>query len=428
MSPNLPRHAKRAGLALAALVAASALGLSSCDMPGPRPASIWTDVPEFALYAELFNASQSRYRVDVSWKGDLADAVRTSSQAPDLVIGRYLKSSGVRDRFQALDYLFGELTVNQAAFYPSLLALGNTGGRQLLLPVSFDLPAIVFSSDSPANAKGRFLLGLSDLEAESAAWNQVKAGSFVRMGFSPRWDPDFLVTAAGALGASFREGRPLAWNEGGLDQAVETLRAWSATTNTSATMEEDFQFKYLYTPAYKYIADKRALFAYMEASAFFLVPEEKRSGLDYRWYAENSLVPVPPTVAYAGIPRASRDKPAAEAFLKWFYRDESQKAMLESARKTRSIEGSFGIAGGFSAVRSVTERIFPLYYSALVGHLPPADGLAVPAVLPADWPRLVNAVVSPWLVETTGRRSGTGPRPGEELAARLAQYTKNAGR
>ena len=77
MSPKLPRHAKRAGLVFAALIAASALGLSSCDAQGPRPASIWTDVPEFALYAELFNASQTRYRVDVSWKGDLAEAVRT---------------------------------------------------------------------------------------------------------------------------------------------------------------------------------------------------------------------------------------------------------------------------------------------------------------------------------------------------------------
>jgi ABC-type glycerol-3-phosphate transport system substrate-binding protein len=413
-------------LALAAALTA-ALALSSCGATGPRPAVIWTDSPELALYAELFNASQSGYRMAVEWKADLAEALKAPGPSPDLVVGRYLKASLSRDRFQALDYLFGELTVNQAAFYPALLAEGNSGGRQLLLPVSFDLPAIVYRQGGVANASGNFLLGLEDLRKESAAFNQSKSGAYTRMGFSPRWDPDFLVATAWALGAAFREGRPLAWNEEGLDRAVSSLRSWSAGTNGSATAEDDFQFKYLYTPPYKYIAEGRALFAYMKASDLFLAPQEKRAGLDYRWYAEAGLIPVSPNVVNAGIPRAARDKSAAETFLKWFYSEDGQKAMLEAARTTRSMEGSFGIAGGFSAVRTVTERVFPQYYASLVGHLPPAEGLSVPGALPADWPRLEASVVSAWLLDATSKPQAQAGRPGAELADRLAQYLKDSG-
>lgn len=421
-----PRSAP--GRRLAVLALSTALALSSCGSGSPRPAVLWTDAPEMALYAELFNASQSGYRLAVEWKGDLAEALKTPGRSPDLVVGRYLKAAGLRDRFQALDYLFGELTVNQAAFYPALLAEGSSAGRQLLLPVSFDLPAMVFAQGGSANTAGKFLLGIEDLRKEAAAFNQAKGGAFTRMGFSPRWNPDFLVAAAWAFGAAFKEGRPLLWNEEGLDHAVASLRSWSAETNGAAAAEEEFQFKYLYTPAYKYIAEGRALFAYMRASELFLVPQEKRAGLDYRWYAEAGAIPVLPNVLNAAIPRAARDKAAAETFLKWFYSEDGQKAMLGAARASRSMEGSFGIAGGFSAVRTVTERVFPQYYGALVGHLPPAEGLSVPGALPSDWPRLEASVVSAWLLSATAVPKAEGARPGDELAARLARYLKESGR
>jgi ABC-type glycerol-3-phosphate transport system substrate-binding protein len=402
-----------------------ALSLAGCSSDGP--ATVWTDTPEIALYAELFNASQKRYRVEVRYKADLAQAIHDAKQAPDLAVGRYLKSSVTRDRFQSLDYLFGELTVNQASFYPSLLAFGNLDGRQILLPVSFDLPALIFAQGGSANSKGKFLLGLDDIAAEAHAYNKANAGSATRMGFSPRWDPDFLVYAMEAQGADFREGKPLAWNEASLDGAVDGLRSWTLSTNGSATEEEDFQFKYLYTPAYKYIADGRALFAYMPASSFFLVPEEKRGALDYRWFSRDGLVPVSSGLVCAAIPRAGRNKPAAEAFLQWFFKDDNQKAMLESARKSRELEGSFGIAGGLSAVRSVTERVFPRYYPALVGHLPPEGALLAPDSLPNNWPELKAKVVVPWLLEFTSKPEGGGPA-GEELRLRLAAYLKNRGR
>ena len=246
------------------------------------------------------------------------------------------------------------------------------------------------------------------------------------MGFSPRWNGDFLVLATSAAGAAFREGKPLSWSEPGLGAGIGAMRAWVEKANASAALEDDFQFKYLFTPAYQYVASGRALFAYVDSADFFVIPEEKRASLDFRWFAAaGGEVPVSDDIVYAAMPRSGKGKQAAEAFLKWLFREDSQRAILERSRRTRALESSFGVAGGFSSIRSVNERAFPLYYPSLVGHMPPADAMRAPNVLPSDWPALKAAVVAPWLVETTARKA-LPSNPGEELAARIEEYRKRA--
>ncbi len=417
------RPAALAAAALALAASAAALSLASCSPAVTDPAELWTDVPELVLAAELFNSAQDRHLVAVQWKAGLAEAFGQAKEPPALVVGRYLKSQGVRDRLRPLDYLFGELDATRDAFYPGLLALGNIEGRQMLLPVSFNLPAIVFARDAAPAGDG-FLLGLADMGPAARAFNKKAKEAHIRMGFSPRWDGDFLALAANAAGAGFKEGKPLAWNERGLAAGIEALRSWVAETNGPSALEDDFQFKYLFTPGYQYLSSGRALYAYVDSSGLFTIPEDRRSAFDYRWFATaEGAVPVADDIAYAAIPRSSRGRKAAEAFLAWFFREDSQDAILESARDSRAIERSFGVVGGFSSIRSVVERVFPLYYPALVGHLPPADALAAPNVLPSDWPELKESVVAPWLSEVTGRDAPC-PNPGEELAARIAEYLK----
>jgi hypothetical protein len=399
--------------------------LVACSIADGGSAELWTDAPELALAAELFNSSQERYIVEVQWKANLADALRQAKTPPSLVVGRYLKGQAVRDRFQALDYLFGELVVNQASFYPDLLALGNIDGRQLLLPVSFNLPAVIFPRTA-VQAGNDFVLGIGDIGPAAAAFNRKEKGAYSRMGFSPRWDGNFLTLAINAAGAGFREGKPLSWSEAGLAASLESMRSWVAATNGSAAAEDDFQFKYLFTPAYQYVSSGRTLFAYMNSADLFVIPEEKRADLDFRWFAAaDGSVPVSDDIVYAAIPRSGKGKPAAEAFLKWFFREDSQKSLLERSRRIRALELSFGVAYGFSSIRSVNEKAYPLYYPSLVGHMPPAEALAAPKVLPSDWPALKAAVVAPWLVEITAR-AGLPTSPGEELAARIAAYRKRA--
>ena len=76
---------------------------------------------------------------------------------------------------------------------------------------------------------------------------------------------------------------------------------------------------------------------------------------------------------------------------------------------------SFGVAGGFSSLRSVNEEIFPSFFPALVGHAPPAAALVAPPVPPQGWPALVSEVLTPWAIDAS---SVAGP---DALAAKLAE-------
>ena len=397
---------------------------ASCSFGESRIVTIWTDVPEVALYAELFNQEQRRWRVEVIWKADLPREIRETKDPPDLAIGARLSVAGIRERFRALDYLFGQLAVDQAAFYGPLLAFGSSDGQQLLLPLSFNLPAILFRKDANVISSKTKTLGLADLVGPAEAFDKVQGSGYSRMGFSPRWNADFVVIAAAAEGAGFREGKPLAWSESGLRQAIRNIGDWGGAKAPTATAADDFQFKYLFTPEYNWIAESRALFAFIDSSKLFLVPEEKSSVLDYRWYAEGESIPVLSDLVLVGIPKSRQPVRGAEAFIGWLFNPSKQQAILEAARRTRALEGSFGIAGGFSTLRSVTEQVFPLYWANLAGHIPPASMIRMPETLPLDWPAIETEVLAPWLKDTIGK-ANSQTNPGGELAAKLAEWLKN---
>lgn len=403
-------------------LAGAVLALSSCSLFNEAEAELRTDVPELALYVDAFNASQDRHRVHLTYDANLAAGLSVPGPKPALVIGRYLKSSSARGYFQSLDYLFSELVVNQSAFYAELMDLGNVEGRQLLLPVSFNLPLVIFDKKLDGELSNSFTLDFAELEAQAARRNRETKGSWTAMGFGPRWSPEFLYAAVRLKGAGFREGDPLSWDAGALARGIQFIRGWTERANGSALREDEFQFKYLYLPPAKSVEEGRIAFAAMDSAEFFVIPEERRAALSFRWLAGDGSLPISDGIVYAGICRRSSGKQAAEAFLKWFYSEETQKAILDDARRFRSSELSFGIAGGFSAVRQVNEKLFPLYYPSLLGRLPPAKALAAPGLLPSNWPAMKSEVIMPFLSEATG------PDPAgasvDTLASRLQAWLK----
>ncbi len=397
--------------------------LNSCGLFGPTVAELRSDTPEFALYAAKFNSSQNRYKIQVVFSKDLAKELGKDSAAPALVIGRYLKSSDIRTRFQSLDYLFSELVINQNAFYSALLDLGNVEGRQILLPVSFNLPLMAFDKNDEENRSDSFLLSFSELESSATQFNELKRGAYVAMGFGPRWSPRFLYDVARLYGTDFREADPLKWSKPGLDASIAYIQEWIRRANGSPEKEYDFSFKYLYTPGYKSVQEGRIKYAAMESSSFFTIAEENRASLAFRWLGKDKKIPVEDDVVYAGICRGGKGKSAAEAFLKWFYSEATQKMLLENSRQFRMMERSFGVAGGFSAIKSVNEKLFPLFYPTLLGKLPPAEYLVPSGILPANWVSLKKDVILPFLL------TATGPNPPVdlygELDLRIKEWMKN---
>jgi hypothetical protein len=137
----------------------------------------------------------------------------------------------------------------------------------------------------------------------------------------------------------------------------------------------------------------------MDSSRFFTLPQERRAALGFRWIAEKEIIPLDEKTIYLGIHKKARARKAALAFAKWFFQTDTQRLLLESGKNKRLNETSFGISGGFSAMRTVTEQIFPQFYPSLLGHMPPESFLSPPNILPRNWTVIKERVILPYLRE-----------------------------
>lgn len=415
------RAIQAASFALAAAI------LCACTGSHSDIASIWTDTPELALAVELFNGSQKKFLAEIRWKEDLASALEAAGRPPMIAAGRWLKGSPARSRFRPLDYLFDRGRIDRSSFYKDILALGVSEGRQILIPLSFNLPAIVFAKGT-ASITDEFTLSLDDIASASTTFSggKTEKGGFIgKMSFSPRWNTDFLVLAVDVYGAGFRTVKGnLAWDAEGLGRAIDAVRGWIAQVDGSAAAADDYQFKYLYTPSYQYLKEGRAQFAYMKSSDFFLIPEDKRSSLDYRWFSNKGRVPVSEEIVYIAMSREGRGREAAEAFITWLFSETAQDAILQLSKRTRTMESHFGLAGGFSTLRSVNEQRLVKFHPSLIGHLPPTSAFSTPPALPADWAELKSELLGPWLLEVTASREPRAEDAGAELASRLSEYRR----
>ncbi len=413
---------RAAVIAIAAVLACAST--ASCSRESAVAAVLWTDEPSMALYAEAFNAENGRFRVETVYKARLARDFVAAKAKPALIAGRGLRGSTVRPHLRSLDHLFSELRLNARDFYADLLTEGRIDGRQLLIPVSFNLPAVAFNEDAAAGFESGFFMDLNTVRTEGRAYNGPKGGSYSRMGFSPRLDPDFLFLYAGLEGAGFQQGKPLSFDSRRLAEAVRGIREWVAEANGSAAAEDEFSFRYIYDPSYRAAAAGRLLFAYVESDAFFGLPEQKRSGLDFRWIIHDGKVPAASAPVYLGISRKGRGRRAAEAFAAWFFDPDVQRRLLDDARELRLTETGFGVAGGFSSLREVNEKAYPALYPDLVGHMPPDGPFLVPDALPENWPALKRDVVQPFLEEECAKPP-TAPLPTkEDLEARISVWLR----
>ena len=433
------RHCARA----AALLAAAALALAAgCSAGGDGVAALWTDRPEVAFYAKYFNAVQDRHRVEVfhhEFPALMLERLAEGGEgaAPDIVVASWLAGSSAQAFFRPLDGLLsGEGRIE--GFYESLLEKGRSGGRQRLLPVSFNAPLAAFSragaagSPGPPALSGPLVVSLEEMRELGGNFNARSAGALVRVGFSPTWGGDFPLVAAALLGTSFGEGSPLDWDAEALDRASAFLRGWVAETNSGAQAVDSFDFRFFNIPPAGMLESGRILFAHMSSAEFFTLPEDRRAALGFRWLAEGDAIPLRGGAAFLGLTQArgafgrggAQGRAAAasaEAFARWLFSADTQRRLLERSHKFRQMEASFGIAGGFSALRPVTEQVFPQFYPDLLGLIPPEDFLAPARALPPDWPAIRERAALPYLHERARQQ------PGEEIApleARAAEWAR----
>lgn len=397
-----------------------------CAADRAKPVVIWTDRAELVRYVELFNARQQTERAIVVYKSPLANALPPAKDedAPDIIIGSWLKDSRLRRHFLPLENLFDGNRLNPDTIYPHLLAYGAAGAHQYLLPVSFNVPLVMFSAKHAERIPDAYMLTPEAIREVAAAFNvQNSRGIYTNMGFAPSWNPDFLYVLAKMDGLSFREKKgAYHWDDALLSRTIDFLKAWTTEKNTSTAAEQDFAFKYLYTPGYRQVESGRCLFAYTSSDALFSIPDDQLDDIDFRWIAKDSFVPVKDDIVMMGIFRHSDNTQAAQAFVLWLMQEETLRAIMERTERTPLNVSTFGIAGGFSAVRSVNERVFPSYYRNLLGNLPDQDAIKPPPSFPLRWYSFKEHVVIPYLRDATNTTLTKTPSLKERITVWSMQF------
>jgi len=397
----------------------AAVFLSSCE--DMSTALIWTDRPELALYAEYFNTVQNQYKVSVRFMESPTAELRRSN-SPDIIIASWLKNSSTQANFKSLNNLFSAAKLSRNIFYPLFLTFGRIERTQYLLPVSFNLSALIFSKDMIEDGlSSQFTIDFEEIKTLSKNFNTISRGSYTRLGFSPLWNDNFLLTAAILYGVSFSEAEPISWDSQAMEHSISSLKNWTDEINSGLKAEEDFTFKYFFEPPEKLIQSGRILFSYMDSRELFLLSDESKTYIDFRWITEQDNLPIADDIVYLGIPKWAKSEHAARAFIQWFFKIDNQRLLLDYFKSNGVNENIFGICSGFSALMPVTEQVFPFFYPELMGRMPPVELFAQPAVLPRSWASIKERVILPYLHDQVRSNNAEETTP---LERRLADWMR----
>ena len=394
--------------------AAACFALAGCGFGLEPTLTLITDRPEMAAYVDIFNATRTDVRVEMSYQESPAQAVLDGT-AGDLVIGSWLSSPAVMDRLDGLGDIVKPGKLEPSWFYHSLLSMGSRDNRPFLVPLSFSLPAIVYLPGQDTTELPPMFMPLDTLRNLSRPFNKTdKAGDVLQMGFSPSWDGNFLTETALLFGARFRPGRGglPQWDENGLKKTVDFAHSWLVDVNGGSSDDAKFAVRTaLVQPWYKLLTSQKVRFALASFTALFALPEDKRHDFDYRWLSQDGLIPVMDDVLFGGVLRSSRNKAGARAFLLWFASPTTQESLL-AANQSRRI-GVFAVTDGFSALKSINEKDLPQRYPLLIGHVPGERLLVFPETLPDDWVKVrgtttSDGVIWPWIL-SAARDPSTKP-------------------
>ncbi len=313
--------------------------MQGCSTHTPKTVVLTTNRREVAAYIETFNTDQDDYRIELRYTSDSPVSISTEGSSPDLIISEYLTGNDTIKHFRPLDGLFFERKIPLRDFYPALLKLGNRSNRQYLLPIAFDLPILIYDNRFPGKENELFLLDLEEIRTIAKSFNKVESGTFHQMGFSPLWYGDFILLITQLFGTAYSEDstQVLKYNPKNLSQALDFLKNWSQQDNGGPVNELRYKEKYLTTPPYRQVALGWAHYAYTTASAFFLLPENRRLGLNFRWIGYRGKILALENVVYIGILAKAPNPKGAEAFISWLFQSATQKKLLEHPKPSSPI-------------------------------------------------------------------------------------------
>ena len=356
--------------------------LMTAGCGGRKTVRLLTDNLDSVPAVELFNRERNDFKVIVEYSDTPTEDLLEGVQA-DIIIGKNLNSEIIAEKLAPLN-----LNLSTPDIYKPLCVDG-TDKTARLLPLSFNLPIVVFPDKYSGTLSNPIIIDPEEIKLQGKKFNKSSNGAFVRLGFMPLRYDDFIYFTALDFNAGFAvSGKVFSYD----NDNIETC-AWITDTNETTEMENNFQDKFGYIPDVKLLDDELILFSVTDLGGYFLLAEHDQKPLDFRYLAYDTCIPVKDPV-FIGIRRDSGRKRKAMIFIRWLTEPENQKKLLDY-KISRHID-SFGFFGGFSSLNSVNEQFMTNYYPALLGRIPQERYFGKIDYTGLNLPIIKRQVIVPW--------------------------------
>lgn len=361
----------------------------------PSAVSVWTDVPALVPSVELYNASQDQIIVELTYLPNLGSALLLAESPPDMAIGSFLENQMLAPLFAPLDRMIRQNSLADD-IYPDLLKAGQWDGRQIVLPLSFELPLVYFLStvrrfDEP------IVISADEMRSEAVDFNVRSNTTHSRISYSPVWEPPLLHELARIAGMNreqAEDGSPR-WDSNAIALTVATAQEW---LEEHGGVSESLRFaeEYLYDPQIRLVQSGRVQYGFESSSGFLSLSDARRDGLSFRWLGSDDRVMAMEGMVSAGVLAAGGNARGAQEFLLSLLSAEFQGEVLRSTR-SKQLE-IFGFAGGFSSLWQVNATLVPEFFPSVRNMVPSPREIIFPTASPRHWGDIVTQVIEPWLV------------------------------
>lgn len=370
------------------LLLIASLTIISCS--SEQTISLWSDRREMADIVELYNKTAGDHRVIFQYKEELVSSFVNSENRPDIIIGGDLANSLIKDEMNDLSAVIGTLEEN-AALIPEALRGGTYMDDEVrLLPLSYSPLAVLFRKSSKRLDRSAPNLELTEMMELSLSFNGEN-----KIGYSPYWDDEFLLTAMELQGSSFTGSpeKPAQWDEGKLNRAQSFLQGWNEKNGGRESVNL-FNGKYMYDNRIKVLKEERILFTAVNLGDMMILSDAMVRDLDFLYLSHENAYH-PGNIIYGGIYRKSGDFELSSQFLLWLLGKDNQEAVIASA--IRNSNGTFGFLGGLSSRDDVNSLVLARYYPELAGKIPESSYLLPQLEKPIDYDAVKFELITPWL-------------------------------
>lgn len=344
-----------------------------------------------AFFAEQFNSIQNKEKVLFLYYDDTRESLN-QDQLPDLIVDYDIQDIHKKIHLSNLRFTIG--SKNQ--YYKELLNAGKVLNKQLLVPLSFNLPLLAYRH-TPGYNEFPLFLNIEDIPQHAITLNKSSRYEYNAIGFSPLWDLEALYISHRLLGLQyFTKNETFYFPPISLTQSHQMVSDWVGQFIPDLYMEELFRDKYRNTPGEELLRKNLVKFFFYPSNKFFQTFKEVQKENLFSWFSFENQTPAIENFLLAAIPTKANNTRGAKKFLKWLLNAKTQKILID--KKIQVGYESFGLCDGFSSIKSVNQNTISKVYPAFkLAPIPSEKQILFPKSVPIGYAQAKDQVIAPWL-------------------------------